>query len=198
MARDWDDHYRTEQRPWDTGVVEPLLEAFVRDASLSPRRVLEVGCGTGTNALWLAEAGFDVVALDLSPTAIELARAKAASQAAKPQFLVRDFLAEPVEGRFDLVFDRGVFHVFDDPADRAMFAARVAGLLAPEGVWYSLIGSTEGPPRSGGPPRRSARDVVEAIEPVLEIASIEAKGFRDHGAMAWACLSRLRKTYTAG
>jgi hypothetical protein len=66
-----------------------------------------------------------------------------------------DFLAGPSPiGLFNFVFDRGCFHLFDDSGERQPFAARVAAAMAPGGLWLSLIGSTEGPPREVGPPRR--------------------------------------------
>jgi hypothetical protein len=55
-----------------------------------------------------------------------------------------------------------------------------------------MIGSTEGPRRDVGPPRRSAREVMLDIEPVLEIAGVRSAEFRDHGTKAWFCLSRRR------
>src|SRR5262249_49867258 len=97
----------------------------------------------------------------------------------------------------DFVFDRGVLHVFDEADDRARFAARVAALLTPTGRWLSLIGSTEGPPREFGPPRRSARDVMAAIEPELEILELRMMHFdveRMEPPKAWLCLSRRRET----
>jgi hypothetical protein len=96
-----------------------------------------------------------------------------------------DFLAAAVpDGPFHFVFDRGCFHVFDEPAERAQFAERVAATLAPEGLWLSLIGSTEGPPREMGPPRRTAQEITRAIEPALEIVELRAAEFRGHGAQA--------------
>ena len=93
-----------------------------------------------------------------------------------------------------MVFDRGCFHVFDDAADRARVAEHVAAVLAPDGMWLSLIGSTEGPPRQVGPPRRSLRDIADAIEPHLQIVSLRTAEFRDlpEPAMVWICVSRRR------
>jgi hypothetical protein len=62
--------------------------------------------------------------------------------------------------------------VFDEPEARARFAAQIAAILAPGGLWLSLIGSTEGPAQEVGPPRRSAREVILAIEPALEIQEL--------------------------
>ena len=65
------------------------------------------------------------------------------------RFSTWDFLAAaPPGGPFQFVFDRGCFHVFDEPGERQRFTAQVAAALAPDGLWLSLIGSTEGPPRA--------------------------------------------------
>lgn len=110
------------------------------------------------------------------------------------RFAVWDILAAPPpDGSFQFVFDRGCFHVFDEPDERQRFAARVAAALAPGGLWLSLIGSTEGPPREVGPPRRSAVEVTLAIEPALEIVDLRSAEFRDHNTKAWFCLSRRRR-----
>jgi SAM-dependent methyltransferase len=197
-ARDWDQHYLEGFLPWDTDLPEPTLVTFVQNRAGDARgRVLDVGCGTGTHALWLAAQGFDVVGIDISPRAIERARAKAtAAETTGARFEVLDFLsAVPAGAPFDLVFDRGVFHIFDDEDERARFAAQVARCLAPGGHWLSLIGSTEGPPREEGPPRRSARDIAAAIEPVLEIVELRSTVF-DPGSRAepraWFVVSRPR------
>jgi SAM-dependent methyltransferase len=196
---DWNTHYASNELPWDTGQPEPTLVEWLDQAGLQPGRALEIGCGTGTNALWLAQRGFDVLALDLAPLAIERARAKARAQnATRCELQVRDFMrGEPLPGTFQLVFDRGCFHVFQDPEDQARFAERVAALLAPGGVWLSLIGSTEGAERAEGPPRRNAREIVNALEPSLELVTLRTIEFTPLPGeatppRAWFCLSRLR------
>ena len=192
---DWNAHYASGFTPWDSDEPDPALVATVEAGTIPAGRALEVGCGTGTNALWLATRGFDVLGVDLSPLAIDRARAKLGDAASACRFEVLDFLKAPPEGVFDFVFDRGCFHVFDAPKVRARFAARVAGVLAPGGLWLSLIGSTEGAPRDTGPPRRSAREIASAIEPALEIVQLQAIHFDLHVEMppaAWLCLSRVR------
>ena len=192
----WNDRYASGDLPWDTGEPDEHLVAFVSGGRVAPGPALEVGCGTGTNARWLAQRGFDVVGVDVSPLAIDKARAKLAAAAApRCRFEVRNFLTDPPAGSFSLVFDRACFHVFDEAEDRARFAARVAELLAPDGVWLSVMGSTEGPPRDVGPPRRSARDATEAIEPVLAIAELVAVTFEARSptpVAGWRCVARRR------
>jgi ubiquinone/menaquinone biosynthesis C-methylase UbiE len=195
--RRWDERYENAQVPWDTGVPEPHLVELVEEGAVRPGRVLEIGCGTGTNAIWLAEQGFTVHAVDISPRAIELAEQKRRSAGASVRLTTANFLVDEIgDDAFDFVFDRGVFHVFDEPDDRTQFAKHVARLLAPSGLWVSLIGSTEGPPRDHGPPRRSAGDIVAAVEPVLEVLTLHATGF--HGdipspAKAWLMMAQARE-----
>jgi len=167
---------------------------MIESGAIAPGRVLEVGCGTGTNAIYLAQHGFEVVGVDIAPLAIENARARAQGRC---RFETVDFLNEaPPGGPFEFVFDRGCFHVFDEHHERARFAQNVAAGLVDGGVWLSLIGSTEGPPRArdAGPPRRSARDVMNAIEPSLEILQFRSNEFGVCGEQlkAWRCLSRKR------
>jgi len=191
--RCWDESYAAGALPWDTGEPEPLLVEFVAAGRVRPARTLEIGAGTGTNALWLAERGFEVLGIDVAALAVERATAKLNGRALRCRFATQDFLATaPPDGPFQFVFDRGCFHVFDEPEERADFAVRVAAILAPGGLWLSLIGSTEGPPREVGPPRRSAREVTVALEPALEIVELRAAEFHVHGARAWFCLSRRR------
>ena len=189
----WNDSYASGQLPWDTGQPEPLLVEYVTSGRVKPGPTLEIGAGTGTNAIWMAERGFDVLGVDLVPLAVERARTKMEGRGLSCRFAALDFLAAtPMDGPFHFVFDRGCFHVFDEPDERQRFAARVAAILVPGGLWLSMIGSTEGPPREGGPPRRSAIEITLAIEPALEIVELRSAEFAGHGAKAWFCLSRQR------
>ena len=73
IAHEWNAHYASGKAPWDTGEPEPELVELLRQHPGSVGRALEIGCGTGTNALWLAAQGFDVHAIDVAPLAIERA-----------------------------------------------------------------------------------------------------------------------------
>lgn len=189
----WNERYASGELPWDTGQPEPLLVEFVASGGVRPGATLEIGAGTGTNSIWMAERGFDVLGVDLSPLAVEKARAKMGVRALPCRFEALDFLAGTAPGGpFEFVFDRGCFHMFNEAEERQRFAARVAATLAPGGLWLSMIGSTEGSAREVGPPRRSAREVAVAIEPVLEIVELRSAEFRGRGAKAWFCVSRQR------
>ena len=189
----WNENYASGELPWDTGEPEPLLVEFVTSGRVLPTLTFEIGAGTGTNSLWLAERGFDVFGIDIAPLAVERANAKLAGRVLGCRFATSDFLADsPPDDSFRFAFDRGCFHVFDEPEERARFAAQVSAILAPGGLWLSLIGSTEDPAREVGPPRRSARELILAIEPALEIVELRSAEFRAHDVKAWSCLARSR------
>ncbi len=194
----WNERYAARDIPWNSGEADPRLVSFVEGGRVAPGRALEIGCGTGTNSIWLAQRGFDVLGMDLAALAVDEARAKAAGHG-RVRFEVGDFLATAPPGEYDFVFDRGCWHVFDEPADRARFATHVAEVLAPGAMWLSLIGSTEGDRRDAGPPRRSARDIADAIEPVLQIVGLSTYDWDVPigPVKAWACLSRRRTTPAA-
>lgn len=194
---DWNERYVAGDTPWDTGEPNRHLVEFVGSGAVTPGRALDVGCGTGTNALWLAEHGFEVLGIDIASVAIEKARKKAVGAKPGCRFERLDFLTDAVPGGpFGFVFDLGCFHVFDKAEERGRFAARVASLLESGGRWLSIVGSTEGPERDWGPPRRTVRDVVDAVEPALEILALHSVeiGVSSLPAptAAWLSLSRLR------
>ena len=102
--------YRRGRAPWDTGVTPP--EVVEEASGMQPGRALDVGCGTGTNVLWLAQHGWTATGVDRSATAIESARRKA-DWTASAMFAEGDVtrLEElQVDGPFDLILDIGCFH----------------------------------------------------------------------------------------
>jgi SAM-dependent methyltransferase len=177
-AADWDKRYVDNHLPWDSGKPDIHLRRFIEDSKIAPCKTLEVGCGTGTNAIWLAGHGFEVIGLDISPVAIKRAKEKAGEARVNCQFLAADFMKDHVPGDpFSLIFDRGCFHVFDEPRKQVQFARRGAELLEDNGIWLSLIDSTDGPPRDTGPPRISAEEIVAAAEPHFEILNLKSTTF---------------------
>ncbi|MEJ2593644.1 MAG: class I SAM-dependent methyltransferase [bacterium] len=168
--------YREGYTPWAHKKADFNLVNMVREWPVKPRRVLEMGCGLGTDAIWMAEQGFEVTAVDAVDIAIQMARKVPGAD--KVRFLVRDFMHEEIPGGpFDFVFDRGFFHSFDTERDRKAIAKKVASLLDGNGYWLSLLGSCDSPPRDSGPPMRSARDIVNAVEPFFEIKLLKPSIF---------------------
>lgn len=137
--------YRRGFTPWDSGITPPELVAAVTGVgALAPGRALDLGCGTGTNALYLARLGWDVVGVDFVAPAIARARAKAAAAgplAGSVRFVRGDVTALGAfdlgpPGSFSLLFDLGCLHSLP-PASRPRYASGIARLAAP-GAAYLL------------------------------------------------------------
>lgn len=182
--------------PWAHKLVDYNLVEIVELYPIEPCKTLEIGCGTGTDAIWLAEQGFDVTACDSSEIAIGLAKEKLNNQEIKCNFQVLDFLADEIENKpFELVFDRGFFHSFDSEKKRKKFAKKVAGNLTDDGLWLTLVGSKDRPETETGPPRRSALDIIAAAEPYFKILSLNASYFGNEPPASvanWVCLMQKR------
>lgn len=119
--------------PWDTGRVPPEVEEFLRDHP--PGRALDVGCGSGTSSIALAQAGWTVTGMDLAPRAIQLARRKARAAGVDVHFQVADFLRFPINpSAYDLVLDIGCFHGLPR-SQRVDYLHKVERLLIPGGFW---------------------------------------------------------------
>ncbi|MGZ4902783.1 MAG: class I SAM-dependent methyltransferase, partial [Halobacteriota archaeon] len=147
--------------PWDIG--HPQRE-FVQleEADEIKGSVLDVGCGTGENALYLAERGHEVWGVDFTPRAIEKARDKAAQRHLNVTFLVGDALQLGALGRdFDTVIDSGLFHTLSDE-ERPLFANSLADVLRREGTYFMLCFS-ELEPGSYGPRRVTQAEIRETF-----------------------------------
>jgi len=186
-ASRWDSAYRGEPPPWDIGRPQPIVERIAADGGFRGQ-VLDAGCGTGENALYLASLGFDVLGADWSALAIERARAKAAARHLGVEFAVADALELTGLGRsFDSVLDCGLFHTFEDP-DRAAYVANLAGVIRAGGV-LQLLCFSDREPWGGGPRRVSEGEIRSAFAEGWEVIAIEpvrfATTFEGGGAHAW-------------
>jgi SAM-dependent methyltransferase len=196
-----EDHFREAYRkgstpPWDIGKPDFNLVQTVTTVPVAPCKALEIGCGTGDNAIWLAQRNFDVIGIDFSEIAIEKATEKAAKANVTCTFAVLNILKTHVDGApFGFAFDRGCFHTLDAASERDTFAETVNRHLAETGLWLSLIGNADEHRLGEGPPKRTAKDIVSAVEPYFEILSLVSSHFEAHLPVpprAWVCLMRKR------
>src|SRR3989344_8472581 len=172
-ARYYDLLYRDKDYRGETEFVERLIRAHLKN----PRRVLEMGCGTGIHGIMLAERGYDVVGIDLSEDMLIAASQRAASLQPeirnRVRFIKGDVRNAGVEGRFDVVLS--LFHVVsyqltnDDM--RAVFA-NVKAHLAPGGVfifdcWYGPAVLTDRPVVRVKQLADEATSVTRIAEPTL-------------------------------
>ncbi len=126
--------YLSGRPPWDSGVVPPEVAAQV-ERWLSPGRALDLGCGTGTNCIYLARRGWEVVGVDFSSVAIWRARWKAWRARQRIAFYRADVAdLSFLDGPFDLALDIGCLHSVP-PARRQGYAAGVTRLLRPGGLY---------------------------------------------------------------
>lgn len=172
----WDDSYTgSTPAPWDIGRPQPAILRLA-ERGLLAGRVLDAGCGTGENTLLAASGGADAVGVDVSPRAIERARAKAASRGVQAHFEVADALRLGDLGlTFDTIIDSGLFHVFDDDS-RSRYVASLASVLRPGGHCFLMCFSDRQPGNLG--PRRVSQDELRAaFSDGWLIVSIQADAF---------------------
>lgn len=136
------------QAPWDIGEPQPEIVRLAESGAIEGT-VLDLGCGTGENALYLAAGGHEVWGIDFIPTAIERARDKAQKRGLAVHFEVGDALKlDGLSRTFDTVIDSGLFHVFDDEL-RPRYVRSLARAVSPGGVVHLLCFSDQEPPGEG-------------------------------------------------
>jgi SAM-dependent methyltransferase len=176
MKESWDDSYTGEAPPpWDIGRPQPIFLRLADQGRLAGR-VLDAGCGTGEHALLAASRGADATGMDLSPTAIAHARAKAAQRGLSARFEIADALDLGRQAlAVDTVIDSGVFHVFDEQ-DRARYVAGLAAALRPGGVCY-LVCFSDREPGNWGPRRFTEEELRAAFSDGWAVESLTAETF---------------------
>lgn len=134
--------------PWYEPEAPQELVALV--SKLSPCNVLDVGCGTGDYAIYLAKKGFEVTAIDISKKAIQYAKEKSKEDNVKIDFRVLDAVnISQLKKKFDLVLEWGLLH-FISFGQRVNYIKSVANLLNDGGKYVSLSFSEESPEWGGG------------------------------------------------
>lgn len=121
------------QPPWDTGISPPELLEFIE--THSPGRAIDIGCGTGTNVVTLARAGWRVLGVDFAPRAITLAKKKIKKEGVQAELLISDATKlDGISGPFDLAFDLGCFHSITQSL-QPQYLDQLERILAPNGFW---------------------------------------------------------------
>ena len=196
--RDWNQRYVDGDTPWDTGIPEPELARLLAQFEIGPTRALEMGCGTGTDAIQLARGGFDVVGVDLSRKAIGRAIEKAAEAGVTVDFRAADLLELPDLGEpFPLVFDRGVYHVMRR-VHLFGFLKTLERVTSPGGHYMTFAGNAnqqvEG---EEGPPRVHAAELCGELAPLFELVQLTECHFvgtvtdgNPRDVLAWSALWR--------
>ncbi|WP_239639042.1 class I SAM-dependent methyltransferase [Thermodesulfovibrio thiophilus] len=158
-----------EKIPWNVETPPAVLVELVQSGKLKPCKAIDLGCGAGNYAIYLAGKGFDVTGVDISPVAIKHARENALKKGVKCRFLVTDLLGDlhEIDETFDFAYDWELLHhIF--PGDRETYAKNVHKLLNPGGKYLSVC-FNEGDRSFGG----TGRYRKTGIGTVLYFSSID-------------------------
>lgn len=143
-------HVPLEKIPWNISDPPQILVDAIDTGKISPSKTIDLGCGAGNHALWLAKQGFDVTGIDISREAISIAKEGATREGVNVSFEVIDMLnsIEPLESVFDFAYEWEVLHhIFPD--DRSRYLRNVHALLRPRAIYLSVC-FNENDPAFGG------------------------------------------------
>lgn len=183
--------------PWDIGRPQKV---FVEAAGQITGSIIDVGCGTGENALFFSERGQKVTGIDFLERPIAEAKQKAKDRGLEATFLVMDALhLADIPELFDSAIDCGLFHVFSDE-DRYKYISGLASVVKPGGRLFLMCFSEEEPP-GDGPRRVSQQEIHEAFADGWVVESIQEARFEvrpdlqdihfsEGGPYAWFCVIR--------
>ncbi len=189
----WDALYREGTPSWETGKPSAELIRLVREKAIAPGRTLELGCGTGANAIYLAKSGFEMTAVDSSPTALERARVRAEREDALLRLVFADaFEFGQTAGQFDLVFDVGLYH-FIRQTDLEPFLDLLWRTTRPGShYWTIVVRKSNSLP--GSPPPVAQKQIHRELGRLFEVVEVrpcrlESVSVKE-GCPAWSCLMR--------
>lgn len=190
----WDDRYQRGETPWDTGLPSSELVRVVGEQKILPCRTLELGCGSGANAVWLAQQGFEVTAVDVSTLALDLAQKRADDAGVAVNFVWGDVLNPPDLGApFAFFFDRGCYHIVRK-IDLERFLQTLERLTVPGSLGFVLAGNAK-EVMEPGPPTVSEAELRAELGRVFEIVALREFRFDQPTAdmprpLAWSILLR--------
>ena len=156
-----------EDLPWHRETAFPLLVAAAD--RVAGGRALDLGCGTGTYATYLASRGLAVTAIDFTPRALDMARERASSLGVPVEFVEADVLEWDGTGKFDLVLDSGCLHGISGVGRLAAYKQRLLEWLAHDGqyVLSHFVRRHWLDWRPVGPRRRTREEVTSLFAPEL-------------------------------
>jgi 2-polyprenyl-3-methyl-5-hydroxy-6-metoxy-1,4-benzoquinol methylase len=179
---DWEKLYQdqnVESMPWFNPDLDPDLDQALTKLNLHTGTALDLGTGPGTQAMALAARGFKVTGTDISSTAIEKAQAVAKEKGLDILWRQDDILKSSLDQKFDVVLDRGCFHVFP-PEQRQDYVRVVDGLIKPKGyLFLKCFSHLE--TREAGPYRFTPEEIKEIFNSRFNVLSVEETVY--HGTL---------------
>jgi len=189
-----DEIYRNmplEEIPWNIETPPEALVELIKSGKVQPCKAVDLGCGAGNYAIYLASIGFDVTGIDISPAAIKIAKEQAEKKGVERNFLIAHVLGEFEEltETFDFAYDWELLHhIFPDR--RKKYIENVYRLLASGGKYFSVCFSEKDPQFGGSGKYRETRlgttlyfssedelrDLFEPYFGIKELKTIETSG----------------------
>jgi len=180
-----------EEIPWNIETPPDALAELVDSGKVKPCKTIDLGCGAGNYAIYLASIGFDVTGIDISPAAIKIAEENAKKKGVKWNFLVADVLGDldEVKETFDFAYDWELLHhIFPDK--RKKYIKNVYRIINPGGKYLSVCFSEKDLQFGGSGKYRETplgtilyfssddelRDLFEPYFNIKELKTIEISG----------------------
>lgn len=186
-AEFWNAVYDNDTAPWVIGEPQPAIIELEKTGTIRGR-VLEPGCGAGEHTILLTGLGYDVLGVDLSPSAVSHAHANAVAKGAPAVRFEQadalalatrpDFAGDPPGSApaFDTIVDSALFHVFGtDPEARAVYVHNLHAVLKPGGLLHVLALSDAEP---GVGPRISDTVIRESFTEGWELEELRPARYR--------------------
>ncbi|MFQ4138469.1 methyltransferase domain-containing protein [Nodosilinea sp. PGN35] len=169
----WEERYQAGTPRWDLGHPAPAFKTLLESANApQPGAAIALGAGRGHDAVFFAQHGFAVTAVDFAPSAIQALEEQAQAQNLPLRSLQQDIfdLLPGYAEQFDYAIEHTCFCAID-PVLRPAYVELVAGLLVPGGELLAVFFTHQ---RSGGPPfGTTAAEVRQLFEPYFEILTLE-------------------------
>lgn len=161
--------------PWDVDTPDINLVQWFDSLTIKPVHVLELGCGSGVNSVWLAQQGCQVTAVDFHSSATETTRLYAQKHNVNIDVVQLDVLKDNLPNKkFDLIFDRGLFHGIRFQEKR-LLSSKISQSLSQCGQWLSVIGSKETYANIQGQIWfMSLFEIADTVEASLQIISVKS------------------------
>lgn len=158
-ATDWEARYQAGRTGWDRGETSPALLDWLEQGVLTPCRILVPGAGRGFEVIALARAGFDVTAIDLAPTPVQILRDALTREGLDARVDQADLLKWRAPDTFDAVYDQTCLCALN-PRHWKDYAERLHAWLVPGGRLFALFMQTH---RDGGPPFHCDLDHMRSV-----------------------------------
>ena len=191
--------------PWNIETPPDILTKLVESGEVKPCKTIDLGCGIGNYSIYLANKGFDVTGIDISPTAIKIAKENAKKKGIKCNFFVINALIElnEIKGTFDFAYDWELLHhIF--PKQRRMYVKNIYEIINPGAKYLSVCFSEKDPGFGGSGKYRKTRlgtilyfssenelrELFEQNFKIKELKTIEIKGKHTHHIANYVFMER--------